>query len=155
MFWWWLKMVCANENRPAKSYVLLMCWVIYCFVWNKSSQRVCHVILIIATSVDNFLWRFFILRGTSIVNHGIDFVTLFRFGSDKKWVSQISDIVRIVTKFVTKKYVFVTEYILWLTLGVDRIFVTRTSQNANYNENNHFCNINRTSPNVKSLVVKV
>ena len=38
-------------------------------------------------------------------------------------------------------------------LGDDRIFVTRTSQNANHNENNYFCNINRMSPNVKSLVV--
>ena len=38
-------------------------------------------------------------------------------------------------------------------LGDDRIFVTRTSQNANHNENNYFCNINRLSPNVKSLVV--
>ena len=35
------------------------------------------------------------------------------------------------------------------------IFVTRTSQNAKHNENNHFCDINRTSPEVKSLVVSL
>ena len=96
---------------------------------------------------------FFVLRDTCIVSHGIDFVTFFGLGSDEKRASQISDTARIVTKFVTKNYVFVTEYILWSTLADDCIFVTRTSQNAKHNENNHFCDINRTSPKVKSLVV--
>jgi len=96
---------------------------------------------------------FFVLRDTCIVSHGIDFVTFFGLGSDEKRASQISDTARIVTKFVTKNYVFVTEYILWSTLGDDRIFVTRASQNAKHNENNYFYDINRTSPNVKSLVV--
>ena len=49
-----------------------------------------------------FFVMFFILRGTFIVSHGIDFVTFLGFGSDKKLPSQISGMVRIVTKFVTK-----------------------------------------------------
>ena len=52
------------------------------------------------------------LRGTRLVSHGIDFVTFFGLGSDENQVSQISDTARVVTKFVTKKHIFVTVYIL-------------------------------------------
>jgi hypothetical protein len=54
---------------------------------------------------------FSVLRGTRLVSHGIDFVMFFGLGSDENQVSQISDTARMVTKFVTKKYVFVTVYI--------------------------------------------
>ena len=55
---------------------------------------------------------FSVLRGTCIVSHGIDVVTFFGLGSDENQVSQISDTARVVTKFVTKKHIFVTVYIL-------------------------------------------
>ena len=132
------------------------CWAFDCFVTNQNvTTSLPRHILIIAMLAGIFFVTFLCPTWQLHSQLWHKFYDVFQLGSDKNQASQISDTIRIVTKFVTKKYVFVTEYILWLTLGVDRIFVTRTSQNANYNENNHFCNINRTSPNVKSLVVKV
>jgi len=55
---------------------------------------------------------FSVLGGTCVVSHGIDSVMFFGLVNDEKQASQISDTVMIVTKFVIKKYVFVTVYIL-------------------------------------------
>ena len=77
-----------------------------------TKDRPRHILVIATLAEDNFCDVFFVLRGTCIVSHGIDFVMFFGLGSDEKLVSQISDAVRIVTKFVTKTHVFVTEYIL-------------------------------------------
>ena len=49
---------------------------------------------------------FFVLRGTCLVSHGIDFVMFFGLGSDENQMSQISDTARMVTKFVDKKICF-------------------------------------------------
>ena len=82
-------------------------------------------------------------------------MTFFELSNNGKQASQISDTVMIVTKFVTKKYIFVAVYILWPTIDDECIFIPWASQNAKHNENNHFCDINRMSPKVKSLVVVV
>ena len=88
---------------------------LFLVLWRiKSSQRVCHV-----TSQSSphqqiifFCDVFLSYVALCIASHGTIFVTFFGFISDEKRASQISDIVTIVTKFVTKKLVFVTEYIL-------------------------------------------
>ena len=95
---------------------------------------------------------FFVLCDTCIVIDGIDSVTFFGLGSDEKRALQISDTTMIAKKIVTKKTYF-CQSIYFCPTGDECIFVIRTSQNAKYKENNYFCDINRTSPKVKSLVV--
>ena len=73
--------------------------------------------------------------------------------SDEKWASQISDDTRIVTKFVTKNFVFVTEYILLQGIGDEWIFVTLLSQIMNYDEKTTFYDTNQMLQKATCLVV--
>ena len=74
-----------------------------------------------------------------------NFVTLLGIEYDKKWVSQISDDRIIVIRFMTKKYVFIAEDLLWHGIGDEPIFVTQVSQIMKDDENTTFSDINQTS----------
>ena len=82
------------------------------------------------------------------------FVTFLGIDYDEKWASQISDGRIIIIKFMTKKYVFVAEDLLWHSIGDEPIFVTQMSQIMKDGENTTFSDINETSQKPICIVVK-
>jgi hypothetical protein len=88
---------------------------------------------------------FSILRGTCTIIQAHNFMTFLGIDYDEKWVSQINDDRIIVIRFMTKKYVFVAEDLLWHGIGDELIFVTQMSQIIKYDENTAFSDINETS----------
>ena len=70
---------------------------------------------------------FSILRGIYTVIQAHSFVTFLGINYDKKWASQISDDRIIVIRFMTKKYIFVVEDLLWHGIGDEPIFFTQMS----------------------------
>ena len=88
---------------------------------------------------------FSILYGTCLVIQAHNFVTFLGIDCDKKWASQISDDRIIVIRFMTKKYIFVAEDLLWHGIGNESIFVTQASQIMKDDENTTFSDINEMS----------
>ena len=76
----------------------------------------CHI-LVIATSYDvKILWHF-CPTWHIYSNSSTWFCDVFWYWLWQKWASQISDDRIIVTRFMTKKYIFVAEDLLWHGIG--------------------------------------
>jgi len=94
----------------------------------------CHI-LVIATSYDvKILWHF-CPTWHIYSNSSTWFCDVFWYWLWQKWASQISDDRIIVTRFMTKKYIFVAEDLLWHGIGNEPIFVMQTSQIIKHDEN--------------------
>ena len=96
---------------------------------------------------------FSILRGIFTVIQPHNFVMFIGIDYDDKWASQISDDRIIVIRFMTKKYIFVAEDLLWHGIGDELIFVTQVSQIMKDDENTTFSDINGTSQKPICVVV--
>ena len=108
----------------------------------------------------HIIWRkkfvtFFVLCGTCTVIQKDSFVTFLGVNYDENWASKISDDRIIVIRFMTKKYVFIAEDLLWHGIGDEPIFVTQASQIMKDNENTTFSDINETSQKPICVVVTV
>ena len=82
-------------------------------------MEVSHHILFIATSYK--------IKILCTVIQAYCFVTFLSIGYDEKWALQVSDDRIIVIRFMTKKYVFVAEDLLWYGIDDEPIFVMQMS----------------------------